>query len=177
MADTVKQQIADEFLHLSRKKDPGKITVKDLVSECGVSRQTFYYYYQDIYDVIAYSIDGYIRKIADESTAITGAQESAEHYIGSIMDCIPLFRRVFASKLRPDVESMLLKTFRKYFAGMIEDNVTDVNITVREMSYLCDFLACSLLGEVVANCEKKTIDVPEYCRQLMLLVHARIDRH
>lgn len=173
----IKQKIADAFINLCKKKDPGKITVRDIVSECGVSRQTFYYYYEDIYDLVAFAIEGHLQRIAGESTALDGALASAEHFIGDIMDCIPMIRRVFESKLRPDVESMLLKTFRKYFRELIDSNIREVSITSREMTYLCDFLACSLLGEVISNCELLTMDVPEYCRQLLLLVHSRIDRH
>ena len=29
-----------------------KITVKDIVEECGINRNTFYYYFADIYDLI-----------------------------------------------------------------------------------------------------------------------------
>ena len=175
MAVDVRQQIADEFKNLSAVKDPGKITVKDLVTRCGVSRQTFYYYYQDIYDVIAFVLEQNVRRIADESTALEDARASAEHFVGSIMDDIPMFRRVFDSKLRSGVETMLLDVYRKYLFTLIENNISDVRLTAQEMYYLCDFLACSLLGELISNCAEKTIDVPEYCRQMMLLVHGRVD--
>ena len=29
-----------------------KITVKDIVETCGINRNTFYYYYKDVYDLI-----------------------------------------------------------------------------------------------------------------------------
>lgn len=174
MAD-VKEQITDEFIELSKSKDPGKITVKDLVTGCGLSRQTFYYHFQDIYEVMAYAIQRDLHRISKESTEIADSVESAEHFIGSIMAYLPMLRRVFSSKLGPGLEGMLLEAYRKYFRELIESNVEEVKLTSKELTYLCDFLACSLLGEVISNCENETIDVPEYCRQLMLLVHARID--
>ena len=32
-----------------------KITVKDIVEDCGVNRQTFYYYFPDIYDLLEWN--------------------------------------------------------------------------------------------------------------------------
>ena len=37
----VKAAVADALLELIRRKDADKITVKDLVEVCGISRQTF----------------------------------------------------------------------------------------------------------------------------------------
>ena len=52
MASPTKQAIIDSFLHLAAKKSPDKITVRDIVDDCGINRNTFYYYFQDIYAVI-----------------------------------------------------------------------------------------------------------------------------
>ena len=49
----VKAAVADALLELIRRKDADKITVKDLVEVCGISRQTFYYHFKDIVDVVA----------------------------------------------------------------------------------------------------------------------------
>lgn len=47
-----KEVIADAFVSLAQRKNADKITVKDLVEACGISRQTFYYHFQDILEVI-----------------------------------------------------------------------------------------------------------------------------
>lgn len=45
--------IRDTFVKMLNEHPFDKITVKDLVDECGVNRNTFYYYYNDIYDVLS----------------------------------------------------------------------------------------------------------------------------
>ena len=52
MPSFTKKAIMDAFLHLMEKKPLEKITVRDLVDECGINRNTFYYYFQDIYAVL-----------------------------------------------------------------------------------------------------------------------------
>ncbi len=52
MSSFTRQAIMDAFLRLLLKKPFGKVTVRDIVEECGVNRTTFYYYYQDIYVIV-----------------------------------------------------------------------------------------------------------------------------
>ncbi len=52
MAQFTKKAITDTFLELLNEKSLDRITVKDIVVKCGVSRKTFYYYFDDIYDLL-----------------------------------------------------------------------------------------------------------------------------
>ena len=47
----VKQVIAETFAGLLEHKNVEKITVKELVDACHISRQTFYYHFQDTMEV------------------------------------------------------------------------------------------------------------------------------
>ena len=44
--------IKDSFIKMLGEKRLDHITVKDIVVDCGVSRKTFYYYFEDIYDLL-----------------------------------------------------------------------------------------------------------------------------
>lgn len=52
MSMTTKQALAESFKKLMTKRRLEKITVKDIVEDCGVNRQTFYYHFHDIYDLM-----------------------------------------------------------------------------------------------------------------------------
>jgi len=52
MSLSTKHALADSFKKLLSKRSFDKITVKDIVEDCGVNRQTFYYHFHDIYDLI-----------------------------------------------------------------------------------------------------------------------------
>ena len=55
MPVSMKRTIAEAFLTLARQKAVDKITVKDLVKECHISRQTFYYHFQDLLEVLEWT--------------------------------------------------------------------------------------------------------------------------
>ena len=52
MQKDTKKLIYDTFIELLEKKPFDRITVKDIVETCEINRNTFYYYYSDIYDLL-----------------------------------------------------------------------------------------------------------------------------
>lgn len=52
MAQFTKQAIIQTFIDLLNEQPFDKITVTDIVTKCGVNRNTFYYYFQDIYALV-----------------------------------------------------------------------------------------------------------------------------
>ena len=52
MVNFTKNAIVDTFVALLNKEPFDKITVTDIVNECGINRNTFYYYYQDMYALV-----------------------------------------------------------------------------------------------------------------------------
>ena len=52
MPSFTKKAIAEAFFRLLDQKPLDKITVKDIVEECDITRRTFYYHYQDIYALV-----------------------------------------------------------------------------------------------------------------------------
>ena len=52
MTGLTKRALMSTFLELLEDKPLDKITVREIVEECGVSRNTFYYHFHDIYELI-----------------------------------------------------------------------------------------------------------------------------
>lgn len=64
--ERTKLLIADSLRKLMKKKSLDKIKIREIVEDCGVNRQTFYYHFQDIYALVEwiYTYDG--RRIVDD---------------------------------------------------------------------------------------------------------------
>ena len=56
MSDSLITQkaIAESIKALMKKKSLEKITVSDIVRNCGLNRQTFYYHFKDKYDLVSW---------------------------------------------------------------------------------------------------------------------------
>ena len=67
MRQTTKDAIAETLLDLLTDQNIEQITVKKLVEECGVNRQTFYYHFRDIYDLLEWALSRSIEEYLEEN--------------------------------------------------------------------------------------------------------------
>ena len=66
MSQVTKRALAASLIKLLSQKPLDKVTVKDIIEDCGVNRQTFYYHFKDIYDLVEWSC------IYDATNALKG---------------------------------------------------------------------------------------------------------
>ena len=52
MSNITKKALANSLKKILSKKEFNKVTINDIVDDCGVNRQTFYYHFKDIYDLL-----------------------------------------------------------------------------------------------------------------------------
>lgn len=121
MRQMTKQAITDAFHALLIKRSIEKITVKDIVTECGLNRQTFYYHFHDIYDLMEWSLTREIEKCVEESVA------SGEDEQGQIRQLFHLFytNRIiilhgYDAKNRMQYERAVIKPVYKLMRERIE---------------------------------------------------------
>ncbi len=62
MKEFTKAAIADTFMELLQEHTIDHIKVKDLAEKCGINRQTFYYHFADIYDLMEWTLDNELKK-------------------------------------------------------------------------------------------------------------------
>ena len=52
MANLTKALLAETLMDMLRRKSLDKITVQDITDRCGLNRNTFYYHFDNVHDVI-----------------------------------------------------------------------------------------------------------------------------
>lgn len=67
MPADMKNIIGETFVKMVARKGIDKITVKALIEECHISRQTFYYHFQDIMDVLEWCVRQETNALVKES--------------------------------------------------------------------------------------------------------------
>ena len=63
MASSTKHALADALKQMMEVKPIAKITVKDRVEICNVNRQTFYYHFDDVYDLLEWVFEEDANKV------------------------------------------------------------------------------------------------------------------
>jgi len=106
-----KSMIADAFLQLSQKKSLDKITIKDIVEQCGISRQAFYYHFEDIIGVIQWCIEIRMQQDFQRSLELEDPREAILLMITGVLDNRESIRRLYASQHKEQIEQIVIQTF------------------------------------------------------------------
>ena len=75
-----KQKLSLALKEVMEKKPLSKITITELISECGVNRKTFYYHFRNIYDLLRWTVDREAINIVKNFDFISDA-ESALRFV------------------------------------------------------------------------------------------------
>jgi len=90
-----KKMLAETLLSLLEKKPVSKITVSEIVTLCDINRKTFYYHFQDVYDLLEWHLDCEVEKIIDTidplsdfDTTIDYSMEYMNKYAYYLRNCV-----------------------------------------------------------------------------------------
>ncbi|MFW6377985.1 MAG: TetR/AcrR family transcriptional regulator [Bacillota bacterium] len=71
-----KNLIREVFVQMLNKKPLDKITVKDIAEKCDINRNTFYYHYADIYEILSEIFEREIQRVIKEYNETLSWEES-----------------------------------------------------------------------------------------------------
>lgn len=82
MATKTKDLIIDSFLSLAAQDniDVEKISITDIVDNCQISRQTFYYHFKDIEEMLTWAFSNEAKKVGSLSAEYTKWNEAIKLY-------------------------------------------------------------------------------------------------
>ncbi len=81
MAVDMKEMMANAVASLLFEKNKKKITVKDIVEECSITRQAFYYHFADIPDLLNWMISQKAEEVFQEAGKITTPEEMIRYWL------------------------------------------------------------------------------------------------
>ena len=123
MADT-KAQLTEAFWQLLEKKSYKKITVRDIVDFCQVNRNTFYYHFEGIPDLLRHAVKTFETDLlSDEKVSrspllcILPAAEACMKHREAIA-------HLKASKAWPDVQNMIREICSRASAAYVDSVAT-----------------------------------------------------
>ena len=174
MPVNVKGMIADTFMQLSREKNVDKITVKDLVERCGISRQTFYYHFQDILEVIEWSAEQAFQKLLERSMETDDAEAVFQDFITASDEASAMLRKLLNSQKREQVERLMVRSVRAYLQELIRRKGPIADIPYEDAEAALSFCTYGIVGLLLEYCEKKDVDRERLARQMYRLLTGRM---
>lgn len=152
MPSFTRQAIMKTFVVLLNERPLSQITVKDIVEECGVNRNSFYYYFQDLPSLIeAIFKDEYDRMFAEHARI-----DTLEECLNIIIDyalknkkaVLHLYRSQNRELYEQHLNSMAEYAVSEYIRILSEEN--SINPRKDDVESIIYFYRCELVGFVLA---------------------------
>ena len=166
MPADMKSIIAETFIKMVRRKNIDKITVKSLIEECHISRQTFYYHFQDIMDVLEWSIHQQTHSLVDESLKAGDLRSAIKVFITFCTEHFSEFQKLLNSQRRAQIEELLIDAAKAYMVEVSRHNHPDLYVNYEDMQVLLQFNACGLVGVLLEYSKTPSYDQEKLVQQL-----------
>lgn len=165
MPADMKELIGQAAINLIRQGSHKRITVKDIVEECRITRQTFYYHFEDILDLM----DWLIRRDMDvllEQSLKEEPEEALKRFFQFVLDRRPLYRGGMNVSYYEAMERIVIENIRLYVSGYIDRKGFNVQGVDRKTAL--DYHVYAIIGAL--KCLRESDDVERTVHQLYLLL-------
>ncbi|GJM82929.1 TetR family transcriptional regulator [Paenibacillus sp. HMSSN-139] len=126
-----------------------KITVKDLVDDCGLNRQTFYYHFQDIYELLGwiYQTEA-VDAIAGERSYRTWTNGFLKIF-KYIEDNRAFCLNTLNSLARSHLDSYLYNVTNSLVMGVVEEVSAGMHVDEADQRFLANFYTLAFTGLII----------------------------
>ena len=141
-----KQAIAESLKHLLLKKPITKITINDITDDCHISRMTFYYHFNDIYDLVEWACEEEARVALLNNRTSDTWQMGFQSLLETVLANKPFIINVYRSIDRAQIEHYLLRVTEKLLLAYIEEQSEDLRISDENKRYVANFFKFGFVG-------------------------------
>ncbi len=171
-----KQAIMDTTLELAKRRPLKKVTVKTIADACGITRNTFYYYFHDIYDVLDNIIVQKVRGVTREK------RRDYEKALVEVFEFFAAHKQVWINLYRSLGHERMYTYCIRYIHDMIVDAIkqeaTDVDLSGEDIDVLAIFYEEAIYGVIIRWLHSDMWASPdENSIQLLVRIQSLFDGH
>ena len=165
MATKAKASLINTFLKLTEECEYEKITVTNLVESCGISRQTFYYHFDDIDSMIEWAFENETKQICNKID-YSNPTDSAEKYAEFLKKYDTLLVKAAASDDCLKIYNLIYKSFIAFITEFISGKRGNSS-NGEEAEFFISYCASAFTGLVIIEIQKKERNYSELMKKLV----------
>ena len=148
MSDLTKQALIASFKKLLETEPFDKITISDITNDCGLSRQTFYYHFRDIFDMIRWIYNSEsLNEIGGRGGYGTWQDKNRELFDYTLNNK-SLILGTFNSKCRNDLVGYYMDVSIRKISDIVEMK-SDGDIAEKDKKFIASVYAYAFVGIMV----------------------------
>ena len=166
MAIDTKQMITEKLFELLSREKSENVTVKRLVEECGISRQTFYYHFKDIIDVMEWGCRQALKDDLETGLKAESPREAITVFVTNTVNRRAAVSHLLASPHGSDFLQLMQKTVKTYLWEMFGRMFPNSQLSVADTEAVLDFFTGGITGLILGNYSKRNLDTDALVDQI-----------
>lgn len=146
MAADMKQTIAQAAKTLLMEKNVKKLTVKDIVEECQITRQAFYYHFEDIPDLFRWMLERDTERTMLEAQSLKSGEQRLRYLFTMAINALPYMKKGMESNYRDELEKFLTQYIQRLFERVCDEEGLYQDCTRFEVKLILRYHSQAILG-------------------------------
>lgn len=144
-----KEMIREKFIQILNERPLNKITVKDIAEMCEINRNTFYYYYTDVYALLSEIFQTELQKVINEYNDTLSWEESFIVAAKFALENKRAIYHVYNSMRREDVVNYIYNVSGNVMSRYVEKVSNGILASSEDKWLIVSFYQCALTEMIV----------------------------
>ena len=146
-----KKMLSASLKHCMEKKSLSKITVTDIVTDCGLNRKTFYYHFQDVPDLLKWTLEQDAVDVVKQFDLLNELEEALRFAVRYIRENSHMINCAYDSIGRDELKRFLNHDFQSIVMSIVEqiERKENVHTDPDAKKIICNFYTEGMAGELV----------------------------
>ena len=155
-----KQELSLALKKLMESKPISRITIRELVEMCGVNRKTFYYHFEDIYDLLKWTLEQEALSFFDQYDLVNDNSRAVEFVMDYIGDNLDMLQNIVRSIGRSELGRFFFKDiYQPVYKLVCEvEQLRGLNVEEGYKAFLSKFLTEAVAGILLDCIERDVLD-------------------
>ncbi len=149
MSDLTKKAIAFAFKDLLLEKPMSKITITDITNKCGINRQTFYYHFLDLPDLVEWIC----LEDADDALKNNKTYDTWQEGFLSIFELIkkdkPFILNIYHNVSLEILENYLYRLVYPLLLNVVKEKAKGYTVRDEDLEFIANFYKYAFVGIVL----------------------------
>ena len=146
-----KKTLAESLKRIMKTKSFSKITVSEIISDCGVNRKTFYYHFEDIYALLKWIFENEAIDVVKNFNLAVDYEEAILFVMNYVEKNDYLITCAYDSIGRDEMKRFFYADFIQLVSTIINNAETESGkrLASEYKAFLCSFYAEALAGILI----------------------------
>lgn len=169
-----KKVIAEAARTLLLDKNRTRLTVKDIVEECQITRKTFYYHFESIPALFRWILEKDVKIFLQEVLAMEDAEQGLRYFFLLAINSSPYVKKSMQTNYRDEFQDLLLQYVYEFFEQLIEQEKLYQNCTHSQVKLFLRYHSNAVIGLLLDWTEEDTKNLDQIVHSIYLLMTGAI---